>query len=111
VNERLGVDVFNARDKLIGKEKDRLERELAVAKVEEILQAGSEEVDNHGVVVTFGTEPANERDSNTTGKRLVDTGFIFELRVLSLDTFKLDGNFLAGDNVRACIERSVSFPP
>jgi hypothetical protein len=111
VNERLGVDVFNAGDELIGKEKDRLERELAVAKVEEILQAGSKEIDNHGIVVTFGTEPANERDSNTTGKRLVDTGFIFELRVLSLDTFKLDGNFLARDNVGACIKRSVSFPP
>lgn len=37
VDERLGVDVLDTGDELVGKEKDGLERELAVAEVEEIL--------------------------------------------------------------------------
>lgn len=42
VDERLGVDVFDAGDELVGQQKDRLQRELAVAEVEEVLQTGTE---------------------------------------------------------------------
>ena len=85
VNEGLGVDVFDAGDELIGKEEDGLQGEFAVAKVEEILQTRPQQVENHGVVVTFGSKPADERDSHTTSQRFVDTGLIFELRMLGLD--------------------------
>ena len=44
VNERLGVDVLDAGDELIGKQQDRLEREFAVAEVEEVLQGRAEEI-------------------------------------------------------------------
>ena len=44
VNEGLGVDVFNTRDELICKEQDGLQRELSIAEVEKILQAGSKKV-------------------------------------------------------------------
>lgn len=37
VDERLGVDVLDTRDELIGEEQDGLERELPVAEVEQIL--------------------------------------------------------------------------
>lgn len=104
------MNVFDAGYKLVGKQKHGLKGELAVAEVEKILQAGSEQIDHHGVVVTLSTEPANERNTNTTGKRLVNTGFIFKLRVLGLDTFELDGDFLAGDNVGAYV-KSVTIPP
>jgi hypothetical protein len=99
VDEGLGVDVFNAGDELIGEKQDRLQRELAVAEVEKILQTRAQQIDDHGIVVTFGAKPANERNADTTRERLVDTGFIFELGVLGLDTLKLDGNLLARDNV------------
>jgi hypothetical protein len=99
VDERLGMDVLNARDELVGKQEDSLQGELAVAEVEKILQAGSEEIENHSIVVTFCTEPANEGDPDTTGKRLVDTGFIFELRVLGLDALELDSNLFSRDDV------------
>ena len=98
------MNVFDAGYKLVGKEEHCLKGELAVAEVEKILETGSEQIDHHGVVVTLGTKPANERNTNTAGKRLVNTGFIFKLRVLSLDTFELDGNFLAGDNVGAYVK-------
>ena len=99
VDEGLGMDVFDAGDKLIGEEKHRLERELAVAEVEQILQAGAEEVEDHGIVVALGAEPADERDTDASGQRLVDTGLIFELGVLGLDALELDGDLLTGDDV------------
>lgn len=104
MNEGFGMNVLDAGNKLIGKEKDSLQRELAVAEVEEIFQTGSEKIENHGIVITFGTEPANERDANTTSKGLVDTSLIFELRMLSLDRFKLDSNLFTGDDVGAEID-------
>jgi hypothetical protein len=95
------VDVFDAGDELVGKEKNGLQGELAVAEVEEVFQAGTEQVEYHGIVVTLGTEPANEWDTDTAGKGLVDTSLIFELRVLGLDALKLDGDLLARDDIGA----------
>ena len=111
VNERLGVDVLDAGDQLISKEEDGLEGELSVAEVEKILQTGSEKIEDHGVVVTLGTEPADKWDTDTTGEGLVDAGLIFELRVLGLDRLKLDGDLLTGDDVGSEInvtERSTT---
>jgi hypothetical protein len=105
VDERLGVNVLDAGDELIGQEEDRLERELAVAEVEEILERRAEEVKDHGVVVTLGAEPADKGDADTASEGLVDAGLVFELRVLGLDAFEFDGNLLAGDDVGACRRR------
>lgn len=99
VDERLGVDVLNAGDELVGEEQDGLQGELAVAEVEEILEGRAEQVQNHGIVVTLGAEPAHEGNSDTAGEGLVDAGLIFELRVLGLDALELDGDLLTGDDV------------
>ena len=99
VDEGLGVDVFNAGDELISEKKNGLQRELAVAEVEKILQAGSEEVEDHSIVVALRSEPADERDTNTSSEGFVNTSLIFELWVLSFDTLKLDGNLFARDDV------------
>jgi hypothetical protein len=99
VDERLGVNVLDARDELISEEKDGLQGEFSVAEVEEVLQAGSEKIEDHGIVVTLGTEPADKGDTDTTSKGLVDTSFIFELRVLGLDALELDGNLFTRDDV------------
>ena len=104
VDEGLGVDVLDAGDELVGKEKDRLQRELAVAEVEEVLQAGPEEVENHRVVVTFRAKPADKGYSDSTGERLVDAGFVLELGVLGFDALELDGDFLAGNDVRSEVD-------
>jgi hypothetical protein len=104
VDERLGVDVLDAGDELIGQQQDGLQGELAVAEVEEILQAGAEQVENHGIVVTLGAEPADEGNTDTTSQGLVDTSLIFELGVLGLDALELDGNLLAGDDVGAEVD-------
>jgi hypothetical protein len=101
VDEGLGMDVLDAGDELIGEQEDGLQRELAVAEVEEIFQRGTEQIEDHGVVVALGAEPAHEGDTDTASKGLVDTGLILKLRVLSLDALKLDSNLLARDDVSA----------
>jgi hypothetical protein len=94
VDEGFGVDVLNARDELIGEEENGFQGELAIAEVEKILQAGSEEVEDHSIVVALGSEPANEGDTDASSEGLVDTSLIFELWVLGLDALELDGNLL-----------------
>ena len=103
VDEALGVDVLDAADQLVGQQEDGLEGEFAVAEVEQVLEGGSEQVENHGVVVTLGAEPSDEGNADAAGERLVDTSLIFELRVLGLDRLKLDGNLLTGDDVGAWV--------
>lgn len=98
------MDVLDARDELIGEQEDGLERELAIAEIEQILQAGAEEVQNHGIVIALGTEPTNEGYADTASKGLVDAGLVFELRVLGLDALELDGYLLAGDDVGAQVD-------
>ena len=108
VDKGLGVDVLDARDELVGQQEDGLERELAVAEVEEVLKAGPEQVQDHGVVVTFGAKPADEGDPDAASQGLVDPSLVFELRVLGLDALELDGNLLARDDVGAYGCPSVS---
>jgi hypothetical protein len=107
VDERFGVDVLDARDQLISKQKHRLQGEFAVAEVEEILQAGAKEIDDHRVVVTFGPEPTDKRDTDTSSEGLVDTSLIFKLWVLGLDALKLNGNLFARDDIGAWISVST----
>lgn len=98
------MDVLDTRDELVGQEEDRLQGELPVAEVEEIFQARAEKIQHHRVVVAFGSKPTDEGNTDTTGKRLVDTGLIFELRMLGLDRFKFDGNLFARDDVGSKVD-------
>ena len=75
-----------------------------MAKVEKVLERGTEEIDDHCVVVAFGTEPTNKRDADTTGEGLVDLGLILELGVLGLDGLELDGDLLSGNDVNSEVD-------
>lgn len=99
MDEGLGVDILDARNELIHEQKNRLERKFAVAEVEQVFQAGPQQIVDHGIVVAFGAEPANEWDANTASERFVDASFVLELRVLGLDALQLDGDFFARDDV------------
>jgi len=102
MDEGLCMDVFDAGDELIGKQENRLESEATVAEVEEILETRAEEIQDHGIVVTFGAKPAHKGNADTTSQRLVNASLVLELRVLSLDAFELDSNLFARDDVGAC---------
>ena len=89
---------------MVSKKENSLEAELAVAKVEEVLKRGTEEVEDHGVVLALGAVPPHKRDPDTTCEGLVDLGLIFELGMLGLDGLELDCDFLAGNNIDSEID-------
>ena len=92
MDEILGVDVFDTVDHLIRQHQHGLERELAIAEVEQILKRRSQKIDNHHVVIALDTIPMNVRNANTAREDLVELGLVQQLRMLRLDTLKLDGD-------------------
>ena len=101
VDEALGMNVLDPGDELVGEQQHGLERELAVAEVEEVLERRAEQVEHHGIVVTLRAEPSHKRDADTARKGFVDAGLVLQLRMLGLDALELDGNLLSGDDVGA----------
>lgn len=104
MNERFGMDVLDSRDQLVGQEENGLEGKFSIAEIEKIFERRTEEIEHHGVVVTLGSKPADERDTDTSGEGLVDSCFIFELRMFGLDGFKFDGDFFTRDDVSAQVD-------
>jgi hypothetical protein len=119
MNEVSRVDVFDTGDlitmasqmatkrefshaatyQLVSKKEDCFQAELAVAEVKEVFERRTEEVKDHGVVVAFCAKPPDERNADTAGEGLVDLGLVLELGVFGFDRLKLDGDFLARDDV------------
>lgn len=104
MDKGLGVNVLDARNKLIGQKENSLQGELPVAEVEQIFQAGTKKVEHHGIVIALGSKPADERDTNTAGKGLVNASLIFKLGMLGLDALELDGDLFSRDNVGAKVD-------
>ena len=50
-------------------------------------------IDDNRIIITPSAKLAHERDSDTTGKRFVNLGFMLELRMLGLHGLQLDGDF------------------
>jgi hypothetical protein len=91
--------VYSYTYQLISEQQDSLKGELPVAEVEEIFEGGTEQVQHHGIVVAFGTEPPHKGYTDTSSEGLVNLGFVLELRMLSLDRFELDGDLFPRDDV------------
>ena len=103
MDERLGMDILDAGNELIGEQEDSLQGEFAVAEIEQVLEAGSEKVQDHGIVITLGSKPTDKGNADAAGEGLVDTCFIFELWMFGFDTFKLDGDLLTRDDISSCV--------
>ncbi len=72
VDEVFAVNVLDATDELVGEEQHGLERELAGAEVEEILEARAEQFHDHDVVVALGATPLDQRDPDAALHHLVE---------------------------------------
>ena len=59
MDEIFVMDIFDARDKLVGKQENRLYREFSIAKVEEVFQAWVEEIMDHDIVFALLPIPAD----------------------------------------------------
>jgi len=72
---------------LVSKKENGLEVELATAKVEQVLERRAEKVEDHSIIIAFGTEPSDERNTYTPRQGLVNLRFILKLRMLGFDGF------------------------
>ncbi len=86
---------------LVREQQHRLEREVAVAPLEEVLERRPEEVDDHDVVVALPSRPHNPRDARATHECLVYLRLLLQRTVLRDCGFELDGDLLARDGVHA----------
>jgi hypothetical protein len=84
---------------LVCEEENGLEAEFAVAKVEEVLERGAEEVENHGIVIALGAEPSYKGNTHAAGEGLVDLGLVLELGMFGLDGLELDRDLFTGNDV------------
>jgi hypothetical protein len=57
MDEILRVQIFNARDELVGEHEHGFEGEFAVAKVEHVLERGSQQLHHEDVEVALATKP------------------------------------------------------
>lgn len=74
---------------LVREHQNRLQAKLAAAKVEEIFQAGTEEVQDHDVVVAFHAIPPHVWNPGAALEDLVQLALIQQLRVLALYALEL----------------------
>jgi len=104
VDEVPRVDVVDAGDHLVRQQQNRLQREAARAKVEEVLQRGSEQLHHHHIVVALAAAPYYARYAYAALHRLVELGLDVQLGVLGADALQLDGHLLAGVNRGAQVD-------
>ena len=64
VEEVTRVDELDSLQHLIGEHQHGFERKLPLAVVEEVLETGSQQIDNHHVVVTFDAKPMHVWNTN-----------------------------------------------
>jgi hypothetical protein len=66
------------------------------------------QLEDHGTVISFNSEPVYFRDSSSTLKYFVKFTFVFELRDTRLNGLKLDGYCLVSASVFALVNLSES---
>jgi hypothetical protein len=93
--QRTGMDIPNAWNELIGKEKDGLQGELVMAKVKKIFQVRPEEVHCQDLPSVCGIVAAEKRNTNTTNQGKVDIELMLEWAMLGFDILDLDSNLFA----------------
>ena len=93
---------------LIREHEDGLEGKVPVAHAEEVLERGTEEVDDHDVVVALLSGPVYPGDARAAHESLVDLALLLERRGLGYCGFELDGDFLTGDGVHALVDGTWS---
>lgn len=99
VEKAAGMDILDATNELVGQEQDSFEGELAIAIIEQILQGGTQEVNDHSIIITFCAIPSNKGDADTSSESFIHFSLVFELRVFRLCVFQLNSHLFAGDDV------------
>lgn len=107
----LGMDILETTNELVGEHQHCLERELATAKVEEVLQAWSKEIEHHDVEFAFRLICVDSGNTGIARERLIDLGFTFEDGEFNRHMFEFNGSFLAGVDVGSLGDQPESHSP
>ena len=101
INIGMAVGKKKEAHELICKEEDGLEREMSVADLEEILQGGAEEINDHDIIVALFAGVHDPGHAWTTHERLVDFGFLAERGCEGAGNgwLELDSDFFSGYGV------------
>lgn len=75
VNKMIVMEKFEALYHLVRKHHGGLYSEFSFAVVEEILQAWTQKVHNHGIVIPFNPKPMDRRYSSASVQYFVYLGF------------------------------------
>jgi hypothetical protein len=100
------MDEFNSLEHLISKHKHCFERELAFAVVEEVLETGTQEIDDHHVVVSFNSEPVDVWNSNSSLQDAIELSLIQQLWMLGSYWFQFNSDFFVCFYVCAVVDVS-----
>ena len=112
VDEILAVHVFDITEHLVGKHQNSLHRQATRAEIEQILQARSEQLHYHNIVVLGLAEPAHMRNAHATLQDLVEFALVQQLRVTRFQRLQLHSHLLAVRDVYSQIyitKRSASY--
>ena len=108
VQEVTGVHELDALEHLVSQHEHGLQRKLALAVIEEILEGGAQEVEHHHVVVSLDSEPVDVRNSDPALEYSVELGFVEQLGVLGSDWLELNGDLFVGLDVGPVVNISKS---
>ena len=89
---------------LIGEEKHCFEAEFARAEVEEILEAGPEQLHDHDIVVALAAAPLERGYADAALHEPIDLGLDVQLRMLGLGALEFDGDLLVCGDVEAHVD-------
>jgi len=92
VDEVMGVDGLHASDHLVRQHQDGLERELLLAKAEDVLERGTQHVHDHLVVVPLRTLLLDLGDTRLFLDVFVDLLLLVQLRIFSFLRFQFYGH-------------------
>jgi len=115
MNETIGVEELKTSQELIRNHQDGLQAEAPVAVIEKVFKAKAQEIQDQHVVFPLFPIPVDARDSDSrvilVSQDAIYAILIRQLRVLATARFKLDRDFLAGDNIRTMVYVSESTAP
>jgi len=109
VNKVVAVEKLETLDQLVSKHEDSLKAKSPAAKVEQIFEAGAQQLQDKHVVVTLFAIPKHTRDSNThagalIAKDSVDSVLIGELGMTTPTRFELNCDFFICLHVQSQID-------
>mmetsp|Transcript_12576 Transcript_12576/g.26627 ORF Transcript_12576/g.26627 Transcript_12576/m.26627 type:complete len:345 (+) Transcript_12576:829-1863(+) len=99
VDEGFRVDVFQPAQQLIGQHQYGLELEPPAAIIEQIFQRGTQEIQDHDVVITLDAVPSHVRNAQSSVQNPVNLALVQQLWVLCFHGFELDSHFFSRGHV------------